>query len=116
MDPETRCDAHLARAFAFLGKRWNGVILGSLLQGPAGFAQLRRSIGAISDSMLSDRLAELVAAGLVERRVEAGPPTSVSYQMTDSGLALQTAFAALSEWASTSLTPERCEQANLTGE
>jgi DNA-binding HxlR family transcriptional regulator len=56
------CDAALSRAFEFLGKRWNGVLLGTLIQGPAGFAELKRGLG-ISDSMLSDRLLELTRAG-----------------------------------------------------
>ena len=47
------CDAALARAFGFLGKRWNGVILGTLISGPAGFSELKRAINGISDSMLS---------------------------------------------------------------
>ena len=53
------CEAGLARAFDFLGKRWNGVILGTLSSGPAGFAELRRGVGTITDSVLSDRLTEL---------------------------------------------------------
>ena len=53
------CDAALARAFEFLGKRWNGVILGTLTVGPAGFAKLARSIPGISDSVLSERLSGL---------------------------------------------------------
>ena len=41
LDHEPRaCDAALTRAFSFLGKRWNGVLLGALVQGPAGFAEL----------------------------------------------------------------------------
>ncbi len=78
------CDAALARAFRFLGKRWNGILLGTLVQGPAGFAQLRRAVPGISDSVLSERLSELCAAGLVERTVDAGPPVSVTYQVTGS--------------------------------
>src|ERR1700758_4514163 len=76
------CDAALARAFAFLGKRWTGVILASLMGAPAGFAELRRSLGGISDSVLSERLAELAGAGLVDRTVQPGPPLSVCYQLT----------------------------------
>ena len=34
-----QCDAALARAFEFLGKRWNGMILGTLAAGPTGFAE-----------------------------------------------------------------------------
>jgi DNA-binding HxlR family transcriptional regulator len=54
-----RGDAALARAFEFLGKRWNGVVLGTLREGPAGFRELSRAIGRISDSVLSDRLSDL---------------------------------------------------------
>ena len=97
------CDAALARAFRFLGKRWNGVLLGSLVQGPAGFAQLRRAVPGISDSVLSERLSELCAAGLVERTVDAGPPVSVTYQVTEAGMALVPALHALSAWASDNL-------------
>jgi DNA-binding HxlR family transcriptional regulator len=98
------CDAALARAFRFLGKRWNGVLLGTLVQGPAGFAQLRRAVPGISDSVLSERLSELCAAGLVERTVDAGPPVSVTYQVTEAGMALVPALQALSAWAADNLS------------
>ena len=86
------------------------MLLASLGDGPAGFAELRRTLG-ISDSMLSDRLGELTRAGLVERTVDAGPPTSVTYALTDSGLALQPALDVLTEWARTNLSEERCRAA-----
>ncbi|CAN5456333.1 helix-turn-helix domain-containing protein [soil metagenome] len=101
------CDAALERAFGFLGKRWNGVLLGTLLQGPASFGDLKRGLG-ISDSMLSDRVAELARAGLVERTVEPGPPVAVSYALTDSGRAILPALQALTAWASENLPPESC--------
>jgi DNA-binding HxlR family transcriptional regulator len=101
------CDAALARAFGFLGKRWNGVILGTLIQGAAGFAELRRAVTGISDSMLSDRLGELGRAGLVRRTVNEGPPVAVTYELTDSGRALLPALNALTIWASENL-PQAC--------
>jgi DNA-binding HxlR family transcriptional regulator len=101
------CDAALSRAFEFLGKRWNGVLLGTLIQGPAGFAELKRGLG-ISDSMLSDRLLELTRAGLVERTVDAGPPVAVSYALTDNGQAVLPALRALTTWAQENLTAEQC--------
>jgi len=79
-DPR-ECDGALTRAFGFLGKRWNGVILAVLMPGPAGFAELKRAVNGISDSVLSDRLTELGQAGLVERSVSDGPPVSVSYDL-----------------------------------
>ncbi|TPX02896.1 helix-turn-helix transcriptional regulator, partial [Schumannella luteola] len=67
-----RCDAALVSAFGVLGKRWNGMILAVLGHQTLGFAELRRGIGAISDSMLSDRLGDLTSLGLIERQVDAG--------------------------------------------
>jgi DNA-binding HxlR family transcriptional regulator len=101
------CDAALSRAFEFLGKRWNGVLLGTLIQGPAGFAELKRALG-ISDSMLSDRLVELTRAGLVERTVGTGPPVAVSYALTANGQAILPALRALTTWAQENLPAERC--------
>ena len=101
------CDAALSRAFEFLGKRWNGVLLGTLIEGPAGFAELKRGLG-ISDSMLSDRLVELTRAGLVERTVDAGPPVAVSYALTANGQAVLPALQALTTWAKTNLSAEQC--------
>jgi DNA-binding HxlR family transcriptional regulator len=97
------CDAALTRAFGFLGKRWNGVLLGALVQGPAGFAELKRLVGGISDSVLSERLSGLVAAGLVLRTVETGPPVAVTYRASESGLALMPALDALTTWAQNNL-------------
>ena len=82
----------LARAFTFLGKRWNAVVLGSLSTGPAGFRELARSIDGISDSMLSDRLSDLAAGGLITRTVDEGPPLAVSYALTERGHALMPAL------------------------
>jgi DNA-binding HxlR family transcriptional regulator len=96
----------LARAFTFLGKRWNAVVLGSLSTGPAGFRELARSIDGISDSMLSDRLSDLTAAGLITRTVDEGPPVAVSYALTDRGRALMPALEQIAHWAKEHL-PER---------
>jgi DNA-binding HxlR family transcriptional regulator len=94
-----RGDAALARAFGLLGKRWTGVVLGTLSEGPTGFRALARAVGGIGDSMLSERLSELTSAGLVSRNVEEGPPLSVSYALTDAGRALLPALAEISRWA-----------------
>ena len=104
------CDAALVRAFGFLGKRWNGLILGVLAQGPASFSGLRRALGGISDSVLSDRLGELARAGLVDRAVTEGPPLGVQYALTDSGAALAPVLDALARWAEQSLLSQ-CSEA-----
>src|SRR5438270_13791224 len=94
-----RGTAALGRAFEFLGKRWNGVLLGTLRNGPAGFRELARAIDGISDSVLSDRLSDLAAAGLITRRVDEGPPLAVSYGLTERGRALLPALEQITLWA-----------------
>lgn len=93
------CDGALTRAFRLLGKRWNGIILATLRHGPLGFAELRRAVEGISDSVLSERLSELSAAGLALREVEAGPPVTVRYRLTPAGEALMPILDDLATWA-----------------
>jgi DNA-binding HxlR family transcriptional regulator len=99
-------DAALARAFVFLGKRWTAVILGILGTGPTGFRDLSRAIGGISDSVLSDRLADLTATGLITRTVDDGPPITVSYALTDRGSALIPALRQIGLWSMEHLNPD----------
>ena len=99
------CDAWLRRAFDLLGKRWNGVILGVLSHGPAGFSELRRAVGTITDSVLSDRLAEMAAEGLIERSVTDTRPPGVSYALTDAGAAILPVLEQLAAWAACNLAP-----------
>ena len=55
------CDAALTRAFSFLGKRWNGVLLGALVQGPAGFAELLGAPAGVARGHLAERFVRAVA-------------------------------------------------------
>jgi DNA-binding HxlR family transcriptional regulator len=96
---------HLARAFGFLGKRWTAMILGHLSHGPAGFRDLSRGLGGISDSVLSERLAGLAAGGLISREVCDGPPVTVTYQLTDRGRGLMPALDLIARWARDNLPP-----------
>jgi DNA-binding HxlR family transcriptional regulator len=98
-----RGDVALARAFDLLGHRWTGRLLGHLSAGPAGFRELSRAIGAISDSMLSTRLVALADAGLVTRTVDPGPPLAVTYDLTDAGRALIPALHQIRDWAAAHL-------------
>ena len=107
-DDAQRCDPGLGRAFGFLGKRWNGVILGTLSNGSVGFAELRRMVGSITDSVLSDRLTELTGAGLVERTVTDARPPGVSYQLSRTGRELLPILNQLGVWADQHLPADRC--------
>jgi DNA-binding HxlR family transcriptional regulator len=93
----------LARAFRFLGKRWTAMILGHLSYGATGFRDLSRGIGGISDSVLSARLADLAAGGLITRSVSDGPPVTVTYSLTERGHALMPALGLIAAWARANL-------------
>jgi DNA-binding HxlR family transcriptional regulator len=97
-------DATLVRAFDLLGKRWTGVLLGTLRDGSVGFRALSRAVPGISDSVLSDRLRDLADAALITRRVDDGPPVSVSYALSEAGLALLPALTQIRDWAARYLT------------
>ncbi|MFD3614500.1 winged helix-turn-helix transcriptional regulator [Streptomyces sp. NPDC058676] len=93
-------DDGITRVFQLLGKRWTGPIVSVLVNGgPAYFVDLRRAVPGISERMLSDRLTELGAAGLVVREVDEGPPLRVSYRLTAAGAALAPALRLLGDWA-----------------
>ncbi|GGS53471.1 MULTISPECIES: winged helix-turn-helix transcriptional regulator [Streptomyces] len=94
-----RVDQGITRVFQLLGKRWSGPIVAVLVEQPAYFTDLRRAVPGISERMLSDRLAELGAAGLVLREVDEGPPLRVSYRLTEAGAALEPALRELAQWA-----------------
>jgi DNA-binding HxlR family transcriptional regulator len=102
------CDEALVRAFQFLGKRWSGVILGTLAGGPLGFAELGRRVEGISDSVLAERLSELQASGLIVRDVQIGPPVSVTYTLSSAGDALMPAMRELTTWAAANLPRGNC--------
>ncbi len=80
------------------------MVLGTLRGGPAGFRALARAVEGISDSMLSERLGELVDSGLVTRTVREGPPLSVSYGLTAAGRALLPALEQITRWSEKYLT------------
>ncbi len=87
------------RAIDIIGKRWTCLILRVLLDGPRRFGQIEDVVGGLSARMLSERLKELEAEGIVERRVEDGGPVRVQYALTDKGRALEPAVRALKSWA-----------------
>jgi DNA-binding HxlR family transcriptional regulator len=108
-------DATLTRAFELLGKRWTGVILATLRGNVVGFRVLSRAVPGISDSVLSDRLSELTAAGLIVRSVEEGPPVSVSYSLTEAGGALLPALEQISVWANQYLPAAAADRRSKAG-
>lgn len=69
------------------------------MSGPARFHAIREAIPDMSDRMLSERLRELEAEGVVTRSVIPETPVRVEYALTEKGRALETAIVAIARWA-----------------
>jgi DNA-binding HxlR family transcriptional regulator len=86
-------------AVELIGKRWAGAIIWALAQGPHYFGEISHAVPKLSDRLLSRRLRELEAEGLVERSVHPGVPPRVSYALTEKGRELEPAIRELGAWA-----------------
>jgi DNA-binding HxlR family transcriptional regulator len=95
----SECCALYHRAVELIGKRWTGAILIVLLDGPLRFSEVRQLVPDLSDRLLSERLKELEAEDIVERKVLDGSPVRVEYALTGKGQALEPAVRALKSWA-----------------
>lgn len=88
----------IARALDVVGERWALLVVRELLLGPLRFSDLRRALPGASSNMLTDRLRELEARGVIHRRVLAPPAASTVYELTERGRALEPVLDALGEW------------------
>jgi DNA-binding HxlR family transcriptional regulator len=92
---------YLDYAFQLLGKRWNGLIIYTLLDGPKRFKEISDSIPPLSDKMLTERIRELETEEVISRTVFPERPVRIEYSLTDKGRALKPALDALSLWSKT---------------
>ena len=92
----------LAHALELVGERWAMLVLRELAYGPRRFSELRSDLQGISANVLTQRLTELEARGLV-RRAKLPPPASVQvYEATEWGLEVVPVIASLGRWAARS--------------
>jgi DNA-binding HxlR family transcriptional regulator len=99
MSTEIKLCPKFERAFEILGKRWNGLIIYSLMDSNLRFSQLEQIIPQLSARMLTFRLKELEDEGLIDRLVSSSYPIRVEYQLTDKGKDLKTALDQVGHWA-----------------
>jgi DNA-binding HxlR family transcriptional regulator len=86
-------------AVELVGRRWTGAILRVLMDGPLRFSEVAQAVPELSDRLLSERMKELEARGMVERRVIPGPPLRVEYELSRMGRELEPALSELQRWA-----------------
>ena len=93
---------HCARfqsAIELIGRRWSGAILVAMQAGATRFSEIRDRVPGLSDRLLSDRLRELEAAGLIAREVVPDVPVQVRYALTAKAGDLMPIARDLAEWA-----------------
>jgi len=94
------CCPRLHEAIELVGKRWSGAILSVLMAGgPMRFSEVGQAVPQLSDRLLSERMKELEARGLVERTVHPESPVRVEYALTRMGRELEPTLAELQSWA-----------------
>ncbi|GBF09982.1 putative transcriptional regulator, HxlR family [Aeropyrum pernix] len=82
-----------------MSRKWSLVIVYHLLDGDKGFAELEKSIGAISSKTLSETLEDLRILGIVERIIDPGPPVRVRYRLTEMGEDMRSVLMELARWS-----------------
>ncbi|CQR57141.1 helix-turn-helix transcriptional regulator [Paenibacillus sonchi] len=86
-------------AFSFLGKRWNGLIIQTLMSGPKRFKDISGLIPSMSDKMLSERMKDLECEGILVRHVYPETPVRIEYELTAKGRALEPVMQQIQSWA-----------------
>jgi DNA-binding HxlR family transcriptional regulator len=86
-------------AVELVGRRWTGAILRVLMDGPLRFSEIAQAVPELSDRLLSERMKELEARGMVARKVISGPPLRVEYELAQMGRELEPALAEIQRWA-----------------
>ncbi len=107
----SQCCPYYHEAVELIGRRWTGAVVAILLEAgperPLRFGEIGQAVPQLSDRMLSERLRELEARGVVLRDVTPGPPVKVGYALTAMGAGLEPALVALKAWAQHWLDEDR---------
>lgn len=81
-----------------IGDKWKVLILRDLLTGTKRFGELKKSLGGVSQKVLTAQLRDMEESGLVDRKVYAEVPPRVEYSLTELGLSLKPILDAMQNW------------------
>lgn len=99
-DGSPSCCPKYHEAIELIGRRWTGAIVSVLIEGRSmRFGEIAAAVPDLSDRLLSERMKELEARGVVIRTVHDGRPVRVTYTLTEMGRGLEPAVRELEVWA-----------------
>ncbi len=81
-----------------IGDKWKVLVLRDLMEGTKRFGELRKSVGSVSQKVLTAQLRTMEACGLLTRTVYAEVPPRVEYTLTETGYSLKPVLDALASW------------------
>lgn len=81
-----------------ISDRWKVLILRDLMDGTKRFGELKKSIGSVTQKVLTANLRSMEESGLVSRKVYAEVPPKVEYTLTETGYSLKPVLDAMTEW------------------
>lgn len=81
-----------------IGDKWKVLILRDLMDGTKRFGELKKSIGTVSQKVLTAQLRDMEEKGLLTRKVYAEVPPRVEYTLTETGYSLKSILDAMSAW------------------
>lgn len=81
-----------------ISDRWKVLILRDLMDGTKRFGELKKSIGHVTQKVLTANLRDMEEKGLINRKVYAEVPPRVEYTLTELGYSLKPILAALQKW------------------
>lgn len=81
-----------------IGDKWKVLILRDLMPGTKRFGELKKSIGNVSQKVLTANLRSMEESGLLTRKVYAEVPPRVEYTLTETGYSLQPVLSSMVDW------------------
>ncbi len=81
-----------------IGDKWKVLILRDLMEGTKRFGELKKSIGSVTQKVLTQQLRVMEKSGLLTRKVYAEVPPRVEYTLTETGYSLKPILDAMGNW------------------
>ncbi len=91
-------DCPVETTLMLIGDKWKVLILRDLMPGTKRFGELKKSIGSVSQKVLTAQLRNMEESGLVNRKVYAEVPPKVEYSLTELGKSLKPILDSMKNW------------------